>query len=879
MGGAWLTPGQREGFIIAAALTDTGRNGGSVAGDEARGDSPRPKFARIPAIYAVAIAICAGDALGNFRVFASPWVVVVVSLLSVLALLSRRRRVGYLLALLALVASATLPVRDLLRPAASAQTIRMLPEGQLTTVQGILIDEPEHLIDRTHLMLKTLRAGPVGGPLTSATGGIRVTVLGRANPRIGDELSVTSRLHFPRNNGNPGEYDYAGAMARSGIVATMTIAPKQEDNGAFQILAHHRPFPFSQLQSLRDRIADVIDRNLPPLEAGEMRALVIGDRSGIDEDLRNTFARTGMAHLLVISGLHLGFVAVAMFAATRFLMMVIAPGIASRGWANKAGAIGASLAVCAYTAIAGHHVSTVRAMVMVLAYMMAVALDRASEAIASLALAAIVLCLVLPGSTADVGFQLSFASVFSIVLGMRRFTAWMKMRKRRGRLPGEADAPAWKLAERPLDYVAVSFWATLGTAQLTAFHFNQVALVGLVANAVVVPIMGFGATILGLLGALLGLLWQPAAAWLLWLGSFALRASNWLAAWFVEWPAAWAHMFTPTILEMALAYLMLLLWLTAPPARVGTPRDEPRVLQALGRSFGWRTVAATALTMLVVIDVTCWLYNRFMDPHLRVAFLSVGQGDAAVVRFPGSKVMIIDAGEAHHGYDDGERVIAPYLWSQDSSCRLSGVEPSGRGPFRRLRLYRIEFQSRGVLAPGIGSSDESYATMLVAMVEAHVKFVTITASENSAYIGGVEVHTFAENQAATNSKHNNGSALLRLGFGRVGFLFTGDIEAAAESEFVEQGVNVRATVLKVPHHGSKSSSTAAFIDAVHPAVAVISDGYQNRFHFPAPQVVERYRDAGVKVLRTDLDGAVMTAATPEKVDVRAFRGEGLSIAP
>jgi competence protein ComEC len=507
-------------------------------------------------------------------------------------------------------------------------------------------------------------------------------------------------------------------------------------------------------------------------------------------------------------------------------------------------------------------------------------LDRVSEAIASLALAAIVLCLVLPGSTADVGFQLSFASVFAIVLGMRRFTAWLKMRRRRGRLPGELDAPAWKFAERPLDYAAVSFWATLGTAPLTAFHFNQIALVGLVANAVVVPIMGFGATILGLLGALLGLLWEPAGAWLLWLGSFALRASNWLAAWFVEWPAAWAHMFTPTILEMALAYLMLLVWLTAPRARVETPSDERLALQALGRSFGWRTVAATALTMLVVIDVTYWFYNRFMDPHLRVAFLSVGQGDAAVVRFPGSKVMIIDAGEAHHGYDDGERVIAPYLWSQKilhvDYLVLSHPDADHFGGFAYIAS---NFSPAEFWAPGIASSDESYATMLVAMMEAHVKFVTITASENSVYIGSVEVHTFAENQAATNSKHNNGSALLRLGFGRVGFLFTGDIEAAAESEFAEQGVNVRATVLKVPHHGSKSSSTAAFIDAVHPAVAVISDGYQNRFHFPAPQVVERYRDAGVKVLRTDLDGAVMTAATPEKVDVRTFRGEGLSIAP
>src|SRR5208282_601700 len=136
----------------------------------------------------------------------------------------------------------------------------------------------------------------------------------------------------------------------------------------------------------------------------EMRALVIGDQGEIGEPLRETFARTGMAHLLVISGLHLSIVAAAMFAA--------------------------ALAVCAYASIAGHHVSTVRALVMVLAYMLAVMIDRSREAIAPLALAAIVICVALPGSTADIGFQLSFASVIAIVLGMRRFTAWFARRKR-----------------------------------------------------------------------------------------------------------------------------------------------------------------------------------------------------------------------------------------------------------------------------------------------------------------------------------------------------------------------------------------------------------------------------------------------------------------
>src|SRR5262249_48364730 len=214
------------------------------------------------------------------------------------------------------------------------------------------------------------------------------------------------------------------------------------------------------------------------------------------------------------------FVAAAAFAVARLLMMVLAPALSSRGWANKVAAIAAALAVCAYATIAGHHVSTIRALIMVVAYMFAVIIDRAREAVASLALAAIVICVAIPGSTADIGFQLSFASVLAILLGTQRFAAWIKRRQRAGRLKTEPPARVWVIAGVVFGYLAVSFWAMLGTAPLTAFHFNQISMVGLMANAVVVPIMGFGATVSGLVAAVLSLVYEPAARVVLWFGSW-----------------------------------------------------------------------------------------------------------------------------------------------------------------------------------------------------------------------------------------------------------------------------------------------------------------------------------------------------------------------
>ncbi|MGB8682883.1 MAG: DNA internalization-related competence protein ComEC/Rec2, partial [Candidatus Binatus sp.] len=636
--------------------------------------------------------------------------------------------------------------------------------------------------------------------------------------------------------------------------------------------------------SIREHIGEFFDRNLTYPENAEMRALVIGDQGEIGEPLRQTFARTGMAHLLVISGLHLSIVAAATFAVAR-LMMMLFPGLANRGYANKVAALAAMLTVCAYASIAGHHVSTVRALVMVLAYMLAVAVDRSREAIASLALAAIVICVALPGSTADIGFQLSFASVIAIVLGMRRFAAWFARRKRLGRLRGEPSSPRWRFLEAPTGYLAVSFWAMAGTAPLTAYHFNQFAIVGIVANAVVVPIMAFGATISGLIAAALSFFSDSAARPILLFGAHALAAGNWLAASFVDWPLAWFRIFTPTILELAIAYAFLMLWLLAPLAVAITgkrSRDETSDASASLPRFGRRARCAIALSLVLMVDAGCWTYDRFFNPDLRVTFLSVGEGDGAVVRFPGSRVMVIDGGGSYGGFDAGERIVAPYLWSQ-KIMRVDYIALShpDLDHFGGLDFIAMNFAPRAFWTTGVQSSDESYASLIDDLVRAKIPMVQVRETAPVASIGGVAIKSLNGDTGIARS-HNNSSMVLRFSIGSASLLFTGDIESAGERAMLASRVDLRATILKVPHHGSATSSMAAFIAAVHPQVAVISDGYLNNFHFPAPAVVQRYAESGAILMRTDLDGAVMVDATRNRMLVRSFRactGGSIRIVP
>ncbi len=839
----------------------------------------RLRVDEFPPIYVAALAILAGDALGNFHVFFDLRLAVLLAVFATILFCVARPMAGLIAAFLAIAAAETVPVHHLLAPDLSPAGLHRFADDSTITLEGTIARAPERAgAGRVYLFVDVVRGA--GTSLAPLSGSVRITVLEPEHFRIGDRVRATARIRFPRNDGNPGEFDYRAYLYREGVAATMFVG-NQSRSASIAVTGHRNQFPGSQIEAVRDRIGAFIDANLAGPERAEMRALVIGDRGGIDENLRERFALTGMAHLLVISGLHLGFVAAAAFFLMRFVMGFF-PSLMARGYANKAAAAAAALAACAYASIAGHHVSTVRALVMVLSYALAILFDRAREVTASLALAALVICVALPGSTADIGFQLSFASVLVIVLGMRRYTAWWRWRFGSPPAPRtDAKSYANVAAEWSTGFVAVSFWALLGTAPLTAYHFNQFSIVGLVANAAVVPIMGFGAVVCGLAASCMSFVFSPFGRELLWLAGKLVATGTWLAGWFLAWPLAWTRIFTPTILEVALLYGFIALWLSLPCANEAArakaaqiaPHDLIAATDPIGR-FTWRVAVLVALAILVIGDCGWWTYQRYFYPDLRVTFLSVGEGDGAVVRFPGSRVMVIDGGGAFAGtFDTGERIVAPYLWSNKiMHVDYVALSHPDRDHFGGLTFIARNFSPSEFWTGGASKDDSSYVQLVDAMKDVGARSSICNSASPPMTIGGVGVKCLGPLANVVEIKDNNSSMVIRLDYAGKTLLFTGDVEAKGERELIASGADLRATVLKVPHHGSTTSSSKEFIEAVHPAAAVISLGYHNRFHFPAPDVIERYRVMGVDVLRTDTMGAVSAEVGTDDFRLWSFRG-------
>jgi competence protein ComEC len=427
-------------------------------------------------------------------------------------------------------------------------------------------------------------------------------------------------------------------------------------------------------------------------------------------------------------------------------------------------------------------------------------------------------------------------AVLGLVYGGERFWPWWRQweETRLVRLRGWR-ARMW----RPVAaYAMMSISALAATTPLTAFHFNQVSLVALVANALIVPLLGSLAVALGLLAALIDLAWEPLARLCVLVAWPVVRLGVALVNVSAALPYASIRVVTPTLLELAMMYAALF-----------------AVVKLPGLARRWSLVV---LALLAVGDATWWYVDRYHRADLRITFLSVGQGDSAVVELPGADVMLIDGGGlGGDGFDVGERVVAPFLWSRKiAHVDYLVLSHPDWDHYGGLAFVAAQFSPREFWWNGTRATPPRLTELLEALMERGVPRVTLRRGDQRT-IGAVEAKVHSPPRQLDGLSDNDQSLVLGLSFGPTHVLFTGDIEMPGEADLVAASDGALASaVLKVPHHGSHTSSSPPFIYAVAPTLAVVSDGFENRFHFPHPDVLRRYRASHCAVERTDLDGAV-----------------------
>jgi len=719
---------------------------------------------------------------------------------------------------------------------------RLQDEKDPLLVEGALYLEPERLPGRIRWYLRAERIWrPLGAEET--VGNVLVTV--RENQRdwhYGDRVRFYVRLRAPRPAANPGEFDYSAYLARWGIYLTGFL----ETDGPVELLHRESGGPRVWFETMRGKIRRSVDAHLPGRKGAVLKALVIGDREGLSREDRERFAASGVAHLLSISGLHVGMLGLAAFLLARTLGS-LSTTLMLRFNLLKAATAFSFLAVLFYTGLSGGRIPTIRAAIMVAVYGLAVLLDREEEFYSSLALAALVIGLIWPGVVFDVSFQLSFLAVLFIVWGLRRIQT---LRPKSIKDPLEPE-PGWirRWLPRVALSLAVPVLATLGTGPVVAYHFGRMSLAGFLANPVLVPLVGFLLVPLGFLIGFLSLFATALALPLVWLAKPLLFLTLLLVDFFAELPMGNPPVPPPGLVELALIYLAICALLVV--------RNRKQLYLLL-----------TCVIAATLLDGAYWWREKWSRANLRITYLSVGQGDAAVVEFPGSEVLLIDAGGSGFGrFDPGASIISPYLRSRRIG-RLDYVLVSHPrvDHYGGMQSVIKEFSPREFWSSRFRANSRRYDELERTIGGLNIKRVVLDRDEKCRTFGMAELCVlYPPNEAGSES-----SVVLRLGIGRFHFLFPGDVQKREEMRLVDLETDLSSQVLKVPRHGSSTSSSAAFVASVRPKLAIFSIGARNPFRLPREEVVDRYREGGAEILRTDVDGAITVETNGEQLRYRTF---------
>ena len=630
--------------------------------------------------------------------------------------------------------------------------------------------------------------------------------------RAGERWRLTVRLRRPHGNANPHGFDYEAWLLERGIGATGYVRPRGERVRLATMVVR----PAYVVERLRESIRTGLWDALPEHRyAGIVIALAIGDQRAIETVDWETFTRTGVGHLMSISGLHVTMVS-GLAAAIALRLWRRRPRLALTLPAPKAAALAAFLTALAYTLLAGFAVPAQRTLYMIAVVAAALWLDRLQSSSRVLAVALAVVLVLDPWAVLAPGFWLSFGAVaLMLYVGVSS-------------LRPEHWALRWGRVQ----------WAiTIGLAPLLLVLFQQVSIVSPVANAIAIPVVSFVVTPLALAAAV------TPGPWLAELAHAVLVALLPVLDWLARLPGGVWQSHAPPAWAAALA-LAGIAWWIAPrgvPARYAAP------LLCLPM-FALRPPAPEA--------GTAW-----------ITFLDVGQGLAALVRTKDHAVLY-DAGPAYGAdADAGSRVVVPFLRGE-GLARLDAV----------VVTHDDTDHSGGAVSVLRTIPADLLWSSLAARHPAHtLARASLPCRSGAAWEwDGVRFALLHPPVASYDDpwlKANSRSCVLRVETRHGAALLTGDIEERDERRLVEAGAALRAATLLAPHHGSGTSSSAAFLDAVRPVDAVFTVGYRNRFGHPKDAVLGRYEALGARVWRTDRDGAVTIRLEPGGTAVARYRAE------
>jgi len=811
---------------------------------------------RLPLIP-IFIAYTSGIYIGQFDLrFPSQGLIFLLILLTLWALFigTKRIQLGSWMAILFFFVFGILSIRTHLDPPTSPSHLSHFTGFDRITLEGIVDRPPQHSPEGTRLWIQSEKV-VISNRHIPVNGDLLLFLKEESEPLcIGDRLRLLCKLYPPRGFHNPGGFSYERHLAFERI---HTIAFLSAQNAYLKIGEGFKNPILLRVEAWRDHIRNFLEKNADPPSSHIFQALVLGGQENIPEEVKEHFVLTGTAHLLAISGDQFGIVAVLSF--SLFIWILKRSEILLLSLSVRKLAAGLTIpCIVLYAFIAGGGISVIRAAIMVITFLLSILFNRERNLLHTLALAAFLILIFSPPSLFDVSFQLSFLAVLSILYLVPRILEGLKKEG-----PSLSSGTAWK--KSIWKYIRISLLVTavasFGTAPFVALHFNRLSPIGLVTNLFVIPWVGFVIVPLSLVSSILSFFFVPLATFLLNINSFITLILLRVLAFLASFPFASLFVSTPTALEIVLFYALL--FLTVHLKKRGIAR-----------------YLFVGLCVVLVFDFAFWNLKGLFQKDLTLTFIDVGQGDSILIEFPKGKRMLIDGGGLYGDrFDIGKNVIAPFLWNKKIH-RIDYLVLTHPDPdhLKGLNFVASHFSIGQFWDSGLRGNSESYFQLIETLLSKKVESFSLNEKTPSQIINGVQISflnppgRFESPRGGRNTSFfNNHSLVMKLQFKNIKVLLAGDIEKETEYRLMREGYSLRADILKIPHHGSTSSSTPLFLERVKPTYAVLSVGERNIGRLPRPEVIERYQQIGTRIFRTDQHGAVTVVTDGEKIEVRPFR--------